>query len=110
MPISSATRRMVRASGPSRSSSERPTATTSWAREVSASVMRQFHRLLGPALERLVHSGKGGQRAAVEGPRGQRHQDAAEVLLLYQPRAVPRAVAQLEGVLDVEEAGHPEPA
>src|SRR4051794_26260302 len=98
MPSSSATRRMVRASGPSRSRSERPAATTSWAREVSGSATRPFHRLLRAALERLVHADEGRQGPAVEGAGDQRHEHAPEVLLLHEPRAVPGAVLEREGV------------
>src|SRR3954466_7708039 len=104
MPNSSATRRIVRASGPSCSRTLRPTGRTSRARDVSGSATLRGHGFLGSALERLVHSGKGGKGAPLAGSRDQRDEPPAETLPLDEPRAVPGSGLQEEEVLDVEDA------
>src|SRR3954466_7905542 len=109
MPSSSATRRMVRASVPSSSSTRRATVTTSRARALNGSATRRAHRLLRPALEGLVHQDERGQGAAVQGSRDQWHEQAAEVLLLDQAGAVAVGL-QDEVVVGVQDPGHPEAA
>src|SRR3954462_6871565 len=110
MPSSSAIRRMVRASAPSRSRTRRPTATTSRARALSGSATRRAHRLLRARLERLVHELERRKRAALQGPRDERHEQAAEVLPLPEPGAVLAVGLQQEVVVGVEDAAHPEAA
>src|SRR4051812_1888385 len=109
MPSSSATRRMVSASGPSRSSTRRATATTSRARALRGSATRRGQALLHPALERLVHEHEGGQRAALEGPRDEPDEKPPEVLALDEPGAV-AVGGQQEVVVGIQQTAHPEVA
>src|SRR3954462_9971237 len=110
MPNSSATRRMVRACGPSRTRTPGAAAKASRPGGVIGSATRRADGLLGPALERLVHEAEGGQGAALQGPCDERHQHATEMLLLDEPGGPRGPALQAEGVVGVEHTGEAEAA